>query len=83
MSPTTKPLSTFSVDVDTASYANVRRFIEQGRMPPPDAVRIEELINYFDYDYPRHESSDEVQVPFSVNTDIMSAPWARTIIWCA
>ena len=46
------PLSTFSIDVDTASYANVRRFLLQdGQLPPPDAVRIEELINYFDYDY--------------------------------
>jgi Ca-activated chloride channel homolog len=46
------PLSTFSIDVDTASYANVRRFLNEGRLPPADAVRIEELINYFKYDYP-------------------------------
>ena len=45
------PLSTFSIDVDTASYSNVRRFLENGGLPPPDAVRIEELINYFAYDY--------------------------------
>ena len=76
LSPTTEPLSTFSIDVDTASYANMRRFIQQGRMPPPDAVRIEELINYFDYSYPRPEKAGEDLVPFSVNTDIMSAPWA-------
>jgi len=46
------PLSTFSIDVDTASYANVRRFLVQGQLPPKDAVRIEELLNYFRYDYP-------------------------------
>ena len=45
------PRSTFSVDVDTASYANVRRFLTEGRLPPPDAVRIEEMVNYFPYDY--------------------------------
>ena len=47
------PLSTFSIDVDTASYANVRRFLTDGGLPPPGAVRIEELINYFRYDYPQ------------------------------
>ena len=47
------PLSTFSIDVDTASYSNVRRFIEDGSLPPKDAVRIEEMINYFTYDYPQ------------------------------
>src|SRR5689334_22700848 len=47
-----QPLSTFSVDVDTASYSNVRRFLRGGSLPPPDAVRIEELLNYFDYTYP-------------------------------
>ena len=47
------PLSTFSIDVDTASYSNVRRFIENGSLPPKDAVRVEEMINYFAYDYPQ------------------------------
>jgi Ca-activated chloride channel family protein len=47
-----EPVSTFSIDVDTASYANVRRFLRSGLLPPPNAVRVEELINYFDYDYP-------------------------------
>lgn len=47
------PLSTFSIDVDTASYTNVRRFINSGKLPPPDAVRIEEMVNYFNYDYPQ------------------------------
>ena len=66
-----KPLSTFSVDVDTASYANVRRFLNQGQMPPKDAVRIEELINYFSYDYPEPRDGK----PFSVTTAIDVCPW--------
>ena len=57
---TTDPLSTFSIDVDTASYANVRRFLNGGALPPPDAVRIEELINYFRFDYPRPTSGHAV-----------------------
>lgn len=65
------PLSTFSIDVDTASYANVRRYINQGSMPPKDAVRIEELINYFEYDYPQPIGD----VPFSVSTDVATTPW--------
>lgn len=66
------PLSTFSVDVDTASYAIVRRFITQrGTLPPPGAVRIEEMINYFDYDYPQPVGYE----PFSVTTDVTQVPW--------
>jgi Ca-activated chloride channel family protein len=65
------PLSTFSIDVDTASYANVRRFLNQGQLPPKDAVRIEELINYFEYDYPQPVGD----VPFSVNTEVAACPW--------
>ncbi len=65
------PLSTFSIDVDTASYANVRRFINDGSLPPPDAVRIEELINNFTYDDPP-PAGDE---PFSVNVEIAGCPW--------
>lgn len=65
------PLSTFSIDVDTASYANVRRFLNQGQMPPKDAVRIEELINYFEYDYQQPQGN----VPFSVNTEVAACPW--------
>ncbi len=65
------PLSTFSIDVDTASYANVRRFLNDGQLPPKDAVRIEELINYFEYDYPQ-PSGD---LPFSVNTEVAATPW--------
>mgnify|MGYP002784289746 CR=1 FL=1 len=69
--PITNPLSTFSIDVDTASYSNVRRFIKQGQQPPKDAVRIEELINYFSYDYPQPTDNQ----PFSVTTDLANAPW--------
>jgi Ca-activated chloride channel family protein len=66
------PLSTFSIDVDTAAYANVRRFLVQGVRPPPDAVRIEELVNYFPYQY-RAPTGD---VPFAANLEVASAPWA-------
>jgi Ca-activated chloride channel family protein len=65
------PLSTFSIDVDTASYANVRRFIAQSTRPPKDAVRIEELVNYFDYDYAPPADGQ----PFSVSVEIAGAPW--------
>src|SRR5690606_12098686 len=65
------PLSTFAIDVDRASYGNVRRFLEQGSLPPADAVRIEELINYFPYEYPEPRGEH----PFSVTTDVMDAPW--------
>ncbi len=65
------PLSTFSIDVDTASYANVRRFITQSTLPPKDAVRIEEMVNYFDYEYPPPAEGE----PFSVNVEIAGAPW--------
>ena len=71
VSPLSEPLSTFSIDVDTASYANVRRYLMRGGMVPPDAVRIEELINYFDYDYPLPDGD----VPFSVTTEIGPCPW--------
>jgi Ca-activated chloride channel family protein len=65
------PLSTFSIDVDTASYANVRRFLNAGELPPPDAVRVEELINYFHFDYPQPKGD----VPFSVTTELVESPW--------
>lgn len=70
-SPLRNPLSTFSIDVDAASYSNVRRFIQGSQMPPKDAVRIEELINYFSYDYtqPRGEQ------PFSINMETGTCPW--------
>ncbi|MDY0169561.1 MAG: von Willebrand factor type A domain-containing protein [Thermoguttaceae bacterium] len=65
------PLSTFSIDVDTASYAVVRQFLGQGRIPPKDAVRVEELINYFPYDLDPPEGS----IPFAAHLDMTSAPW--------
>jgi Ca-activated chloride channel family protein len=65
------PLSTFSIDVDTASYANVRRFLTQGTPPPPDAVRIEELLNYFTYRYPPPRDDE----PFAVHTEVAECPW--------
>ena len=65
------PLSTFSVDVDAASYSNMRRFIQNGQRPPIDAVRIEEMVNYFDYNYQQPEGED----PFAVYTEISTAPW--------
>ena len=65
------PLSTFSIDVDTASYANVRRMINAGTRPPKDAVRIEEMINYFAYDYPQPEGEQ----PFSINLEVAGCPW--------
>ena len=72
LSPFDEPLSTFSIDVDTASYANTRRFIErQHQLPPKDAVRIEELLNYFSYDYPDPDGEH----PFAVVTEISEAPW--------
>jgi Ca-activated chloride channel family protein len=65
------PLSTFSIDVDTASYANIRRFLNENRLPPPDAVRIEEMVNYFKYDYPQPDADG----PFAANIEIAGCPW--------
>jgi Ca-activated chloride channel family protein len=66
-----QPLSTFSVDVDTASYSNSRRFLAQGSLPPRDAIRIEEWVNYFSYDYAKPTGN----VPFAVSTEVTSCPW--------
>ena len=68
---TSDPLSTFSIDVDVASYANMRRFITGNKLPPVDAVRIEEMINYFDYDYPQPKGKQ----PFSINAEYSDCPW--------
>lgn len=65
------PLSTFSIDVDTGSYANVRRFLNNNQLPPKDAVRIEEMINYFKYDYPEPQKKH----PFSISTELTACPW--------
>lgn len=66
-----QPLSTFSIDVDRASYSNVRRFIQEGSLPPKGAVRIEEMINYFDYNY----ASPTTEDPFALYSEIASCPW--------
>jgi Ca-activated chloride channel family protein len=68
-----QPVSTFSASVDTGSYANVRRFVSAGQMPPKDAVRVEELVNYFGYDYPDPPRSQAH--PFAVNTQLSRSPW--------
>jgi Ca-activated chloride channel family protein len=67
----TDPLSTFAIDVDSAAYSNVRRYLNDGMLPPPDAVRIEELVNYFNYDYPEPKDNK----PFAINTEVAIAPW--------
>jgi Ca-activated chloride channel family protein len=66
------PVSTFSIDVDTGSYSNVRRMLTAGTMPPEGSVRTEEMLNYFRYDYPRPQDRSR---PFSVNTDMTTTPW--------
>lgn len=66
------PVSTFSIDVDTGAYANVRRFLNDGQLPPQDAVRVEELVNYFDYQYPAPAGRE---TPFRVTTELAPAPW--------
>lgn len=65
------PLSTFSIDVDNASYSNVRRFLSEDQLPPADAVRIEEMINYFDYQYPQPKGEH----PFSIYKEVAACPW--------
>lgn len=67
------PLSTFSIDVDAASYSNIRRFINNGQLPPADAVRIEEMINYFSYQYP--QPTDDK--PFGITTEMATCPWNK------
>lgn len=69
-----EPVSTFSIDVDTGSYSNIRRLLNQGSLPPTDAVRIEEMINYFDYAYETPHISDE---PFSIQTELALSPWSK------
>ncbi len=69
---TQNPLSTFSIDVDEAAYSNIRRYINNGSVPPAGAVRIEEMINYFDYVYPQPQNDE----PFTVNTELSECPWS-------
>ena len=71
LEPSKNPLSTFSIDVDAASYSNIRRFLNNGQKPPVDAVRIEEMVNYFAYDYREPEGED----PLSIYTEIGVSPW--------
>jgi Ca-activated chloride channel homolog len=68
-----QPVSTFSIDVDTGAYANVRRFLTQGQLPPEDAVRVEEMLNYFDYSYPAPTTRS---TPFRVSTELARTPWS-------
>ncbi len=72
--PQKSPYSTFSIDVDVASYSNVRRFLNNGQRPPVDAVRVEEMINYFEYDYQGPKSAKN---PFAIHTEVALAPWNR------
>lgn len=70
---TQSPVSTFSIDVDTAAYSNIRRMLSKdGRLPPKDAVKLEEMINYFNYNYP---TANSLEQPFSVTTEVAPAPW--------
>ncbi|WP_255607107.1 YfbK domain-containing protein [Pedobacter polysacchareus] len=71
IAPNKTPLSTFSIDVDAAAYSNVRRYLNNGALPPKDAVRIEEMVNYFNYDYPQPGGND----PVNIGTEIAAAPW--------
>ena len=70
-SPKTAPLSTFSIDVDNASYTNIRRFLNNGQEVPKDAVRVEEMVNFFKYNYPQPKTEH----PFSINTEVSDSPW--------
>ncbi|MHC0448085.1 YfbK domain-containing protein [Flavobacterium sp. 3-218] len=70
-SPKTAPLSTFSIDVDNASYTNIRRFLNNGQQVPKDAVRVEEMVNFFKYTYPQPKNEH----PFSINTEVSDSPW--------
>jgi Ca-activated chloride channel family protein len=70
-SPKSAPLSTFSIDVDNASYTNIRRMINNGQAVPKDAVRVEEMMNFFKYNYPQPKNQD----PFSINTEYSNCPW--------
>ncbi|KAF2079208.1 vWA domain-containing protein [Flavobacterium sharifuzzamanii] len=72
-SPKTAPLSTFSIDVDNASYTNIRRFLNNGQEVPKDAVRVEEMVNFFKYNYPQPKNEH----PFSINTEVSDSPWNK------
>ena len=69
-----EPVSTFSIDVDTASYTNARSYLERGDTPPKDSIRIEEMINYFPYNYPTPETKEK---PFAIHTTLTDSPWKK------
>lgn len=69
-----QPVSTFSIDVDTGSYSNVRRMLNQGYLPPKDAIRVEEFVNYFDYQY---KASADSKHPFAIDTQVATSPWNK------
>ncbi len=69
-----EPVSTFAMETDTASYANTRRFINEGRLPPTESVRVEEFLNYFEYDYKKPK---DTKIPFSTNVTIAPSPWSK------
>ena len=69
--PTTTPLSTFAADVDAASYSNMRRYVNSGQVPPKNAVRIEEMVNYFKYNLPEPTNG----APVAIHTELATAPW--------
>ncbi len=71
-----QPTSTFSIDVDTGAYSNVRRFLNAGSLPPVDSVRIEELMNYFSYSY---DTPEDIETPFSISTELGNAPWSENL----
>lgn len=73
VNPTDEALSTFSIDVDRAGYSNIRRFLDHGQMPPHDAIRIEEMINYFDYNY----EGPDGDVPFEIHRSLVDCPWNK------
>ena len=73
VNPTDEALSTFSIDVDRAGYSNVRRYLDNGQMPPHDAIRIEEMVNYFDYNYEGPEGDD----PFEIHKSLVECPWNK------
>lgn len=70
-----QPFSTFSIDVDTGSYANIRRMLNEGRLPPADAVRVEEMVNYFPYRYDEPATVHGTRAPFGVTTEVAASPW--------
>ena len=76
--PIDQPLSTFSIDVDTASYSNIRRFLKEGTLPPVDAVRVEEMLNYFSYAYPRPSGTSAFAADMEIAGKVVQKPMPRS-----